>query len=328
MARGGMGAGRGLPGPRACRLSGVDQPYSRTTEYWSVCLLILLSACSSTGEELEQPGPVIIAHRGASGYLPEHTLKAYALGHAMGADLIEPDLVMSGDGHLVCSHDRTLRRTSNAAALYPHLANESGEVRFCDLTLAEIGRVEFPGKGGEGSYRYVTFAEFLDLMKRLGRSTGQQVGIIPELKAPGWHRSLGLPMEAELLDRLVEAGYGELGAPVIIQCFEKESLRRLRVEHGSPFRQVLCLGKDSTGEDLDWAARFCDGIAPSRAGVEDAETGAVSDLVARAHALGLAVYPYTFKDEQEAMARFLHEHRVEGLFTDFPDKGAAARDGP
>ncbi len=297
----------------------------RAPQAWSAVLLALLAACSSTRP---QPSSVIIAHRGASGYLPDHTLKAYALGHAMGADLIEPDLVMSKDGHLVCSHDRTLRRSSNAAALFPHLVGESGDVRFCDLTLAEIGSVEFPDREGEGSYRYVSFAEFLGLMERLGRSSGQQVGITPELKAPGWHRKQGLPMEAELLDRLVEAGYGEADAPVIIQCFEKGSLRRLRVELGSPFRQVLCLGKDCTGEDLAWAARFCEGVAPPLTAIEDAETGEVSDLVARAHALGLEVYPYTFQDEPEAMARYLHEYRVEGLFTDYPDRGVLARDTP
>lgn len=303
----------------------MSHPDPRATRPWSAALLALLAACGSTGP---QPSSVIIAHRGASGYLPDHTLKAYALGYAMGADLIEPDLVMSKDGHLVCSHDRTLRKSSNAAALYPHLASESGDVRFCDLTLAEIGSVEFPGRGGEGSFRYVTFAEFLGLMERLGRGTEQRVGIIPELKAPAWHRERGLPMEAELLARLAEAGYGRSGAPVIIQCFEKESLRRLRVELGSPFRQVLCLGEGSTDGDLAWAASFCEGIAPPLAAIEDAETGEVSDLVARAHALGLEVYPYTFKDEPEAMARYLHEHRVEGLFTGFPDRGVSARDRP
>ena len=293
-----------------------------------IALFVLTTACGSTVESLDRSNAVIIAHRGASGHAPEHTLEAYSIGHAMGADFIEPDLVMCRDGYLVCSHDLTVRKGSNAAFLYPDLVNDDGDVRIRDLFLAELRKVNFTDGAGAGSYRYASFTEFLDLMDLLGQRTGEKVGIIPELKAPAWHRSEGLAMEAELMTRLAEAGYGAISDPIIIQCFDKESLRRLRLENQCPFPQVLCLGKDSTEEDLAWAAEFCDGIAPPRAAIEDVETGAVSELVEKAHALGLAVFPYTFNNEEEAMRRYLYEYGVEGVFTNYPDKGVAARAKP
>ena len=290
-----------------------------------VALLALLTACASTSESDERVVGVIIAHRGASGHAPEHTLEAYSMGHAMGADFIEPDLVMSKDGHLICSHDTTVRKSSNVSTLYPKLVNQRGQVWLRDLSLEELSKVTFTDEAGEGSYRYVSFKEFLDLMALLELRDGEKIGIIPELKAPAWHRSIGLPMEKELVERLAEAGYQARTDSVIIQCFEKDTFRRLRVDHLCPFPQVLCLGKESIEEDLVWAAEFCDGVAPHRATVEDKETGAVSELVKKAHALGLAVFPYTFGDEEEVMRRYLHEYGVEGVFTDFPDAGVAAR---
>ena len=91
-----------------------------------VALLALLTACALTSESDERAVGVIIAHRGASGHAPEHTLEAYSMGHAMGADFIEPDLVMSKDGHLICSHDTTVRKSSNVSTLYPKLVNQRG----------------------------------------------------------------------------------------------------------------------------------------------------------------------------------------------------------
>jgi glycerophosphoryl diester phosphodiesterase len=285
-----------------------------------------MAACGSTGEALDNTNAVVIAHRGASGYLPQHTLEAYTLAFEMGADFLEPDLVMCRDGHLVCSHDLVVTEHCNAAFLFPDLVREGGEVAISDLFLADLRRIEITDAAGGGSYSYATFAEFLRLTQLFEARTGEKVGIIPELKAPEQHRKAGLPMEAELMMRLAEAGYGRRSDPVILQCFERSCLRRLRVECACPFPLVLCIGADTIDDDLQWAAEFCDGIAPPRAAIEDPETGVVSGLVERAHGLGLSVFPYTFLDEEEAMRRFLHEYRVEGLFTNFPDIGVAARD--
>lgn len=285
-----------------------------------------MAACGSTGEALDNTNAVVIAHRGASGYLPQHTLEAYAMAHEMGADFLEPDLVMCRDGYLICSHDLVVTPNSNAAFLYPDRVNEEGEVRIRDLFRAELQRIQVTDANGAGSYRYATFKEFLALVELFAAQAGKKVGIIPELKAPKWHRDEGLPMEAKLMLRLAEAGYGLRSDPVILQCFERNSLRRLSHDHACTFPLVLCIGADTIDDDLQWAAEFCDGIAPPRAAIEDPETGVVSGLVERAHGLGLSVFPYTFLDEEEAMRRFLHEYRVEGLFTNFPDIGVAARD--
>jgi len=288
----------------------------------ALVLLALSAVCGALPACETVDRGVVIAHRGASGYLPEHTIEAYSLGYEMGADFLEPDLVMCRDGHLICSHDLSVTGRSDAADLYPERADEEGVVRIRDLSLAELRRVRFTDADGAGSYRYATFSELLDLARSF---FGREVGVAPELKSPEWHRAEGLPMERRLIEQLTKAGYRAATELVIIQCFERESLYRLKVELGSPFPQVLCLGGESTAADLNWAAEFCEGVAPPRAAIEDPETGEVSGLVEGAHRLGLSVYPYTFGDEEEAMRRYLYEHGVEGLFTDFPDKGVAAR---
>lgn len=270
----------------------------------------------------------MIAHRGASGYLPEHTLEAYTVAWEMDADFLEPDLVMCRDGHLICSHDLTLTERSNAAALFPKLADEDGKVWIKDLLLADLRSVEFTDSEGGGSYRYATLKELLDLAQLLSARTGEKVGLIPELKAPAWHRSGGLPMEGALMEALAKAGYLSRSDPVVIQCFDRDSLRRMRAEHDCAFPLVLCLRREPLEDDLGWAAEHCEGVAPHRDSIEDPETGATSDLITRAHALGLSVFPYTFGDEEEAMRRFFHEHGVEGVFTDYPDKGVSARARP
>lgn len=291
-------------------------------------LFLVTTACSATPEVVAPLNAVVIAHRGASGYAPEHTLEAYSIGYEMGADFLEPDLVMCRDGHLICSHDRTVTKNSNAALLYPDRVDEEGNVRIKDLFLAELQRVEVAGENGLGSYRYATFTELLNLTQLLSALKGEKIGLIPELKAPEWHRSEGLPMEAELMSRLAEGGYELRSDPVIIQCFDRSSLRRMSEEHSCTFPLVLCIGKDSVEEDLLWASEFCEGIAPPRAAIEDPETGAKTDLIERAQGLGLSVFPYTFLDEEEAMRRYFHEYGVQGVFTNFPDKGVAARDKP
>ena len=291
-------------------------------------LAILMTACGATPEPVTPLSAAVIAHRGASGYLPEHTLEAYSVAYEMGADFIEPDLVMCRDGHLICSHDLTVTKRSNAALLYPDMADEEGKVRIRDLFLAELRAIEVTDEKGQGSYRYATLKELLDLAQLLSTRAGEKVGLIPELKAPEWHRGEGLPMEAELMARLMEGGYTRRGDPVIIQCFDRDSLRRMSTEHSCVFPLVLCLGGEPLADDLTWAAEFCEGVAPHRAAIEDPETGAKTDLVERAHGLGLAVFPYTFLDEEEVMRRYLHEYGVQGLFTNFPDKGVAARDTP
>lgn len=195
---------------------------------------------------MSDPMPLIIAHRGASGYLPEHTLPAYALAVFQGADVIEPDLVMSGDGVLLARHDNRLDLTTNVADL-PQFASRKrsatvdGELQqgwFSeDFTLAELrtlrARERIPqlrpaNARFDDQFALPTLAEIIELVQSLQRLTGRVIGIYPELKHPHYFHLLGLAAEPALVDVLHAAGYRERTDPVWIQSFEPQSLRRLR----------------------------------------------------------------------------------------------------
>ena len=197
-----------------------------------------LAQTTLTGE-----APVVIAHRGASGYLPEHTLEAYRLAIEMGADFIEPDLVASKDGHLIVRHEPMLGGTTDVAER-PEFANrrttrkvDGADVTdwFAgDFTLAEIKTLRAKQAMAErdqsknGRFAVPTLREVIDLAKAESAATGRIIGIYPETKHPTWHAALGLALEDRLLDVLRAAGWTEKSAPVVIQSFEVANLKYLR----------------------------------------------------------------------------------------------------
>lgn len=287
------------------------------------------------------PSKIVIAHRGASGYLPEHTLPAYAVAHGMGADYIEPDLVVTGDGHFICLHDIHLEATTNVAEVFPDRAREDGRWYAADFTVAEIRRLEavermdgrFPK--GAGRFRVPTFAEMIELVQGMNRSSGRNVGIYPELKAPSWHRAAGLPMEEALLEILERYGYREPGARVFVQSFELESLKRLRAL-GSKLPQVLLMAEVEqyrrflSPEGMAGIVDFADGIGPAKTMIERQR-----EIVAWAQEAGLLVHPYTFRADQtpsrygspvEEIRSHLFGLGVNGVFTDHPDVARGAID--
>jgi len=297
--------------------------------------------------------PIIIAHRGASGYLPEHTLPAYELAVAQGADFIEPDLVMTKDGHLIARHDRHLSRTTDVAD-HPEFADrrrvEEGRRDWFveDFTLAELKRLRarqpFPGRSTafDGRFEIPTFAEILALLRDLERRTGRRIGIYPETKHPAHFAELGLEMSAPLLAALEKAGYGESEDRVFIQSFEPEILRR--IDAASPLRLILLLAPREPegtararpdfpdGLTLETIAGFADGIGPSKTLVV-APDGADTGLVRAAHAAGLAVHVWTLRDDRlpKGYATVAQEYRalfaagIDGLFADFPDTALTQR---
>lgn len=287
------------------------------------------------------PAKIVIAHRGASGYLPEHTLPAYALAHGMGADYIEPDLVLTRDGHLICLHDIYLQATTNVEQVFPDRAREDGRWYAADFTLEEIRRLQAEERLGNrfprGSSRFAvpSFAEMIELIQGLNERTGRTVGIYPELKAPAWHRTEGLPMEEALLEIVERYGYRERGASIFVQSFEEESLRRLR-ELGSELPQVFLMAEVQqyrrflSAEGMAGVAAFADGIGPAKTMLERQP-----ELIDWARDAGLTVHPYTFRadqvpdrhDSHEAeLERYLFELGVDGVFTDFPDRARAVLD--
>ncbi len=295
----------------------------------------------TTEDAVTPPARIVIAHRGASGYLPEHTLPAYALAHGMGTDYIEPDLVLTRDGHLICLHDIHLQATTNVEQVFPDRAREDGRWYAADFTLEEIRRLQaeerlgnrFPR--GRSRFAVPSFAEMIELVQGLNERTGRTVGIYPELKAPAWHRAEGLPMEEALLEIVERYGYRESGAPIFVQSFEEESLRRLR-ELGSELPQVFLMAEVQqyrrflSAEGMAGVAAFADGIGPAKTMLERQP-----ELIDWARDAGLTVHPYTFRadqvpdrhDSHEAeLERYLFELGVDGVFTDFPDRARAVLD--
>ena len=274
--------------------------------------------------------PIVIAHRGASGYRPEHTLAAYELGARQGADYIEPDLVATSDGELVARHENEISGTTDVAA-HPEFADrrttkEIDGKRYEgwfteDFTLAElktlrarerIADVRPANAEHDGRYEIPTFAEVLELAERLG------VGVYPETKHPAYHRGLGLELEP----RLVEALRGAT-VPVFVQSFDPASLREL------PHPRVQLAGKGPL--DVAAIAEYADAIGPAKRLVDAA-------LVESAHAAGLQVHPYTFRAEQQFLPDGVPDLEaelarsfalgVDGVFTDHPDRAVAARARP
>lgn len=287
---------------------------------------------------------IVIAHRGASGYLPEHTLAGYAMAYALGADYIEPDLVSTRDGELICCHDIHLDRTTDVAMRYPGRARRDGRWYAADFTLAEVktllarervdehGSRVFPGRfdANARGFTVPTFTELLDLIAALNRQSGRRVGIYPETKSPEFHGAEGLALEPTLLALLAEYGYTGRDVPIFIQSFSPTNLRMMRQEMSSELPMIQLIGDTEieagwiTPAGLDAIATYADGIGPDKSLIT-ARDGA---LVREAHERGLLVHPYTFRADQlgdgyadlaSELAAYLFGYDVDGVFTDFCD---------
>ncbi|MEI7685066.1 MAG: glycerophosphodiester phosphodiesterase family protein [Planctomycetota bacterium] len=269
--------------------------------------------------------PTLIAHRGASGKAPEHTLEAYRLALTFGADFVEPDLQMTKDGILVCLHDTTLERTTNVAKIFPDrakLIKNRSTWPVADFTLAEIQKLDAGSwKGAEfAGARVPTFQQMIDVVKG-------KAGICPETKAPALYGKLGLNMEKTLMDTLRANGLDKPGAdaktPVAIQSFSPESLKTLRGAEGCKLPLILVFDSEAKVPGLKEIKTFADGVGPSKAAVL-----ARPGLVADAHALGMSVTVWTFRAGQsgkfanvrEEMRDYLHKLKIDALFTDNPEE--------
>jgi glycerophosphoryl diester phosphodiesterase len=222
-----------------------------------------LAACanptSTSLKTLDGNPPLVAAHRGASGYLPEETIEAYVKAIELGADFIELDLISTKDGVLIARHDPNLGINTDVAT-HPEFAARKrttkvdGETQtgwFADdFTLAEIKTLGAISTDAErpqefnGRFRVATFQEVIDLAKRKSQETGRTIGIYPETKNPSYFRQLGLPLEDKLLAMLTEAGWNSRSAPVLLQSFEPGSLKYMR-SRGTTLRMVQLIDGDS-----------------------------------------------------------------------------------
>ena len=236
-----------------------------------VITIAALGALSPAIASADDDGPLVIGHRGASGYLPEHTLAGYALAVGLGADYIEPDLVVTKDGRLVARHEPNITNTTDVASR-PEFADRkrtaivdgvAEEGWFAsDFTLAEIRTLRavqpFPERPQQfnGRFAIPTFDEVIALAKRLGKKHGRTVGVYPETKHPTYHRALGLPLERRLLNALRRAGWNRRGAPVFIQSFEQSNLVELSKRTRVRLIQLVDANDVNADGTLDYTAPF------------------------------------------------------------------------
>jgi glycerophosphoryl diester phosphodiesterase len=271
----------------------------------------------------DEAAPLVIGHRGASGYRPEHTLASYALAARMGADYIEPDLVSTKDGVLVARHENEIGGTTNVADK-PEFADRRTTkvidgVSYTgwfteDFTLAELKTLRAKERIPQlrprntlydGRYTVPTLQEVIFLSNRLSRELGRRIGIYPETKHPSYFRSIGLPLETPLVETLRDNDLDRGRARVFVQSFEQGNLRELDRVLRVPLVQLLpasgpqgaATPQPTLGEIDDYA----DGVGPPKTYLvpRDAEgrSLAPTSFVDDAHDRGLLVHPYTFRNE-------------------------------
>lgn len=318
------------------------------------------------------PDARIYAHRGASALLPEHTLAAYAQAIADGAHYIELDLVPSKDGVLVVRHENELSGTTDVAEhrqfrdrrTTKQIDGQPVEGWFSeDFSWAELQQLrarerlpELRGTAFDGQFRIARLEEVIALVVSQVARSGRGIGLAPELKHPAYFRGLGLPLEERVLEVLGADSYTRV-APLVIQSFEADSLRRLRpqVPKGGNIALLQLVGRDQAGllDDAGLAAMatYADVLGPDREHViarqADGRLATPGDLVQRAHRVGLQVVPWTFRPEQPYLPAGLPRSGeglrqeaaavaemqaylatgIDGLMTDDPALGVRALQG-
>jgi glycerophosphoryl diester phosphodiesterase len=286
----------------------------------------------------------VIAHRGASGHRPEHTLPAYALAIAMGADYIEPDLVSTRDGVLIARHENEIGSTTDVSTRYPTrrttkvIDGDSVTGWFAEdfsqdelRTLRAKERLAFRSHAYDGLFAVPTFEEVLALADSAGRRRGRVVGVYPETKHPTYFRRIGLPLEEKLLQTLRARGLDRRDAPVFIQSFEADNLRALRTRTPVRLVQLVFDSSQVTPAALREIATYADAIAASTDLIVPPRAGTPATSVIRhAHEAGLLVHVWTLRAEPQFLAQRyngdplaevqeLAALGVDGMFADFPD---------
>jgi glycerophosphoryl diester phosphodiesterase len=384
----------------------IRMPFGISAAAVALAVAATVAPAAAQQQTLTGEKPLVVGHRGASGYLPEHTIEAYRKAIEMGADFIEPDLVATKDGALVARHEPMLSGTTDVADR-PEFAARKTTKKVdgfdvtdwfaSDFTLAEIKTLRAKQAMAErdqsmnGKFQVPTLEEVIDLAKSESTRLGRTIGIYPETKHPTFHDRLGLKLEDRLLAALAAAGWTEKTSPVIIQSFEVANLKYLHGKTGvrlfqlidaadvnvdgsialaapsaQPYDFVVAGDKRTfkdlvSKEGLAEIKTYADGVAPWKpyilptAALDENKDGKADDrnadgkvderdrvlltptsLVADAHAVGLMVHTWTFRNEPRRLAMDYKDDPtaeykaffalgIDGLFSDFPDTAVKAR---
>lgn len=317
----------------------------RTLKFICACMLVPLMGQAQT----------IIAHRGASGFLPEHTLESYAYAHALNCDYIEIDVILTKDNHLVALHDIHLERTTNVNQIFPHRRRKDGRYYAIDFTLSELKKLSvhertrkdlktpvYPHRFPlfKSSFKIPTFQEIVDLVSGLNQSTHKNVGLYIEIKDAKFHADEQRDIVKIFLSKL-KANSKKLER-VYIQSFEPEVLKRLRFKMQVTYPLTQLIGDESwldngvdytfmrTLKGLAQVKTYADAIGPwidHLYTLEKPSRIVPSSLSSDAKGLGLIIHPFTFRidslppgfKDKDTLSHFLFKTLlVDGVFTDFP----------
>ncbi len=279
---------------------------------------------------------IIIAHRGASGYLPEHTLPAKAMAYAMQADYLEQDVVLSKDDVPIVIHDIHLDAVTNVAEIFPERKRKDGRYYVIDFTFEELktlnvterfdvesGEVVFPKRFPKRKSRFGlhSLQEEIELIQGLNKSTGNDIGIYPEIKEPAFHKKEGKDISAIVLKVLSEYGYKTKSDNCILQCFDASELRGIREELKSELFLVQLIEFENEIQSIPKFAEYADGLGPWINLLTDGR------LMPLAKEHNLKVHAYTLRKDDvqngksfsEILKEVLFKHNVDGVFTDHPD---------
>lgn len=336
----------------------------------------VLAGCSATADVAPKSDKLVIAHRGASGYLPEHTLESKALAFGQHADYLEQDLAMTKDNQLVVIHDHFLDGLTDVAKKFPNRHRKDGRYYVVDFTLKEIQSLEmtenFKVENGKqvqvyptrfpmwkSHFRIHTFEEEIEFIQGLEKSTGQKIGIYPEIKAPWLHHQEGKDIALATLKVLQKYGYTKKTDPVYLQTFDFNELKRIKTELlpklGMDIKLVQLVAYSDWGEtqeknangkwinyDYDWmfkdgamaeVAKYADGVGPGWYMLIDDKKSAPNHIVYTPLVKELAKYPvevHPYTVRKDALPNFftnvnqmydalLNNAGATGIFTDFPD---------
>lgn len=326
---------------------------------------VLLFACLSAFissrpfaaiNEINTPKPfTVIAHRGASGYLPEHTLEATTLAFSLRPDFIEQDVVITKDDIPVVLHDIHLETVTDVEEVFPSRHRIDGRYYARDFTLAELrtlrvhertnsdGTPVFKDRyqGQHANFKIATLAEHFELISELNRQFGTSVGVYPEVKSPAFHSKEGVDASKSVIDALNRYGFGEKNSNSYIQCFDFKEVKRIRETLGYEGKIVMLIGENSWGEsdtNYDWirtedgmreVATYADGIGPWLGHIFNSEAMAQGKIEAAAwldyaHSHKLTIHPYTYREDalpkgmtgEQVLEALDNVADVDGVFTD------------